>query len=335
MRSAIVGCGNIAQVHGKAIARLEQGSLAAVADIRREAADAMAAAYGARAYYDLETMLRAEEIGVLHICTPHYLHVPMAIAALEQGIHVFMEKPPVTDRRQWEQLRETEERCRSGARLGICFQNRYNGSVQYVKEQLEQGRYGRLLGARGIVTWRRDEAYYVPGGWRGRMETEGGGVLINQAIHTLDLLQYFMGEKALAVEAVMDRQHLPEGIEVEDMAALYIAYPQGRASLYATNSYVSDVPPLLELECERARVRIEDTRVTVYDAAGGRWEKDFQEQERLGKSYWGAGHLSAIRDFYRCVLAGERFSIELADVEDTTELLLKAYESAARRIRRK
>lgn len=332
MRSAIVGCGNIAQVHGKAIAQLEQGCLAAVADSCPEAAERLAAAYGAKPYSDLETMLREEAIDVLHICTPHYLHVPMAAAALERGVHVFLEKPPAMNRRQWEQLREAAGHCPGGTRIGVCFQNRYNGSVGYVKEQLGQGVYGGLLGARGFVTWRRDQAYYASGGWRGRKETEGGGVLINQAIHTLDLLQYFMGERALAVEAVMDRQHLPDSIEVEDTAALYMDYPRGRACLYASNSYVSDVPPIIELECEKARVRIEDTRVTVYESAGEIRERDFREKERPGKSYWGAGHFSAIREFYRCVLSGERFFLELEDVENTMELMFKAYESAGRRV---
>lgn len=328
MRSAIVGCGSIAQVHAQAIGKLCQEGLVAVADIERDKAERMAVLYGAKAYSDWEIMLEREQIDVLHICTPHYLHTPMAVSALERGVHVFMEKPPVINRQQWVQLSEAVRNRQNGSKVGICFQNRYNSSVQYVKKHLDKGTWGGLLGARGIVTWQRDEEYYAAGGWRGRTETEGGGALINQAIHTLDLLQYFAGEKALAVEAVMDRQHLPESIGVEDMAAVYIAYPHARVCLYASNSYVADVPPILDLECEKAKIRIEDESVTVYPAEGGRQEVELQVQKCLGKRYWGAGHFSAIQDFYRCAALGEHFPIEPEDVEDTVDLLLKAYASA-------
>lgn len=329
MRSAIVGCGSIAQVHAQAIGQLRQEGLVAVADIERDKAESMAALYGAKAYSDWEKMLEEERIDVLHICTPHYLHASMAVSALERGVHVFMEKPPVIHLQQWEQLSAAVRNQQNGAKVGVCFQNRYNSSVRYVKEHMDNGAWGRLLGARGIVTWRRDEEYYTAGGWRGQIETEGGGALINQAIHTLDLLQYFAGEKALAVEAVMDRQHLPESIGVEDLAAVYISYPHARVCLYASNSYVADVPPLLELECEKARIRIEEESVTVYTAEGERQEVELQVQECLGKRYWGAGHFSTIREFYRCAASGEHFPIELEDVEDTVDLLLKAYASAA------
>lgn len=123
----------------------------------------------------------------------------------------------------------------------------------------------------------------------------------------LDLLQYFAGKKALAVDAVMDRQHLPESIEVEDMAA---------------------VPPVLELECEKAKIRIEDESVMIYTVESGRQEVELQGQKCLGKRYWGAGHFSAIQEFYRCAVLREHFPIEPEDVKDTMDLLFSAYASA-------
>ena len=109
---------------------------------------------------------------VLHICTPHYLHVPMAIYGLEKGCHVFMEKPPAISK---EQFAELERAClNAGKKLGVCFQNRYNPSVIEAKRLLASGKAGRILGARGLVTWSRGGAYYTESGWRGRLETEGG-----------------------------------------------------------------------------------------------------------------------------------------------------------------
>lgn len=324
MRSGIVGCGNVAQVHAKAIDSMESARLVAVADICVEKAESMAAQYGARVYGDLQELLENGQIDVLHICTPHYLHVPMAVQALRAGVHVFMEKPPVINRAQWEELKNAVQEAGNRARLGICFQNRYNDSVQHVKSQLVSGMYGKLLGVRGIVTWNRGMEYYWSNDWRGKLSTEGGGALINQAIHTLDLMQYFVDKKPLTVKASVQKLHLPEEIEVEDMVAAHIEYPQMKASFYVTTGYVKDVPPLIELECEKVRVRIEEDVVMRFQG-GEALVQGFSEQKRLGKSHWGMGHQTAIQEFYDCVVCGKKYPIELTDVEDTIEILLQIY----------
>lgn len=324
MRCGIVGCGGVAQVHAKAIHEIMPGALIAVADIVPEKAVEMADTYGAKAYSSLGAMLCSEQIDVLHICTPHHLHVPMAVAALKVGTHVFMEKPPVIDEEQWDFLRRTVEQKKMTSRLGICFQNRYNDSVQFVKKEIESGKYGRILGVRGIVTWHRDQDYYYSSNWRGKLATEGGGALMNQAIHTLDLMQYFIKEKPLSVKAVKDKLHLPEDIEVEDLVAAHITYPRARASFYVTTGYVKDVPPLIELECEKGRVRIEEDLVTTF-VDGEAKIRSFKDQKRLGKSHWGMGHLTAIKDFYACLKENKKFPIEMEDVADTIWLLLRIY----------
>ena len=176
-KSAIVGCGGIAQVHAKALRDGDYAELAACADIRPERAETMAQQYGGKAYSSLEEMLDGEAIDVLHICTPHSLHTPMAKEAVRRGIQVFTEKPPVISREQWAEFSALGE---GKVRVGICFQNRYNRSVRYLEELLASGKPGKVLGARAFVTWRRDAPYYTESGWRGSLQTEGGGVLINQ-----------------------------------------------------------------------------------------------------------------------------------------------------------
>lgn len=329
MKSAIIGCGGIAQVHAKSIEKVKNTSLTAVADIIPERAEAMAEEYGAKAYTDWEEMLNKEEIDVLHICTPHYLHTPMAAAALKKGISVFMEKPPVTSWEQWEMLKQAEKEAKNGAKLGICFQNRFNPSVAYVKERLEKGEFGEIKGARGIVTWCRTAPYYTESGWRGTQEKECGGALINQSIHTMDLIQYLIGKKPVSIDAVSANHHLKGVIEVEDMMEAYISYGKETACFYATTSYVTDLAPIIELECEKARVRIEDPKVTV--AQGGNQVEIVEgaDLECLGKSYWGTGHLYCINSFYESLEQGVPFSIGLKDIEDTIWLMLSAYDSAA------
>lgn len=337
MKSAIIGCGGIAAVHAKSISRLSGCRLTAVADIILEKAETLAGEYGAEPYRDWETMLDKEDIDVLHICTPHYLHTPMAAAALKKGIHIFMEKPPVISWEQWELLRQAEKEAVSGAKMGVCFQNRFNPSVMLVKERLDQGEFGAVKGARGIVTWRRTKPYYTESGWRGNVEKEGGGALINQSIHTMDLIQYLIGKKPQTMEAATANHHLKGVIEVEDTMEAYWSYGEIKACFYATTGYVADVPPIVELECEKARVRIEDLMVTI-TATGNKTETiDCSGEERFGKSYWGAGHMACIRSFYESVglrpLGGseELFSqsVGLAQIEDTVWLMLKAYDSAA------
>lgn len=324
MRSAIVGCGNVAQVHARAIDALEDTVLVAVADICTEKAEEMAMRYGGKAYGSLEEMLETEQIDVLHICTPHYLHVPMTVQALKAGVHVFMEKPPVIDRVQWDILQQAVREAEGKACLGICFQNRFNDSVQYVKRQLAEGAYGRILGVRGMVTWNRGVEYYASNDWRGKLATEGGGALINQSIHTLDLMQYLIGEKPLSVKSSVAKLHLPEEIEVEDMVAAHIVYSDVRGCFYVSTGYVTDAPPLIELECEKARVRIEEDVVTLF-YGGEALVQGFNEQKRLGKSHWGMGHQTAIREFYKSVTSGEKYAIELGDIEETIWLLLQIY----------
>lgn len=329
MNSAIIGCGTIAALHAKVIDKLAGCRLTAVADVMPERAGAMASEYGAVPYTDWETMLEKEKIDVVHICTPHYLHTPMAAAALRTGVHTFMEKPPVISWSQWEELKRAEKEAENGAKLGICFQNRFNPSIMMVKERLSQGEFGSILGARGIVTWCRNKEYYTGSDWRGTLKKEGGGALINQSIHTLDLIQYLIGKKPVTMEAATSNHHLKEIIEVEDTMEAYFSYGDTTASFYATTGYAADVPPIIELECEKARVRIEDLKVTVMRPDGSNETTDYSGREHLGKSYWGSGHMDCIRCFYECMEQRKEFPVGLKQIEDTVWLMLEAYDSAS------
>ena len=331
MKAAIVGCGGIAAVHAASISQLQGAVLTAFADIKKERAEDFASRYGGKAYGSLEDMLEQEKPDVLHICTPHYLHVPMAVYGLSHGVHVFMEKPPVISRQQLGELEQAS--AQSDKKLGFCFQNRYNPSVIEVKELLASGKAGKIRGARGIVTWSRGKEYYTESGWRGSLATEGGGALINQSVHTMDLLAYFLGTP-LWVEAGIQNHHLKGIIEVEDTMEAYIRFADSSACFYATTAYCDDVPPLIEIACEDRTIRIEDLEVTYY-FMDGHVEKpvvgkkgDGHSTECLGKSYWGCGHKDCIADFYRCIREGQRFPQDLDGMKETILLMLGAYESA-------
>ena len=191
MKTAVVGCGNISNVHFKALSEIQEIEIVAVADIKKERADKKAVEFGAKAYYDFEEMLANEDLDCIHICTPHYLHTPMALKALNKGIHVLIEKPCSVSADEVEALRNAQKE--SGKQVGICFQNRYNSCVCRAKELVDSGNMGKIRSVRAFVTWCRGEDYYSDD-WHGTLEKECGGVLINQAIHTVDLIQYFTGK---------------------------------------------------------------------------------------------------------------------------------------------
>ena len=153
LRTAIVGCGGIAQVHGQVLTSLACCETVACVDIVPERAARLAKKCGARAYADLEGMLAAERPDVVHLCTPHVLHTPQAQAAAEAGAAVFMEKPPVISREQWALLKEVNQKTP----LAICFQNRYNPNVLQAEKLIADGGLGKVLGVRGFLTWRRDK----------------------------------------------------------------------------------------------------------------------------------------------------------------------------------
>ena len=324
MKTAIVGCGSIAHVHAKSILALGH-ELVALADINPAHLQEFSKEFGGNTYACLEDMLANETFDVLHICTPHNLHVPMALYALQQGVNVFMEKPHVINQEQLLQLRAALSN--QSKKLGICFQNRYNSAVTKAMELLNSGTCGKVLSGRGYVTWKRDVSYYQDD-WHGTLAQEGGGVLINQAIHTLNLLHYMIGKTPVSVDAFMTNHWLKTEIEVEDTISALVFYPDARLSFYATNGYSDNPPPLIEIQCEKMSLRMEGNTL-YYKDSHNTWQSiDVEQQRSLGKGYWGSGHLACIQDFYDSIAQNRPFALELSNVEESVRLMLKIYESA-------
>lgn len=334
IHTAIIGCGSIAKVHAESIRALEGVTLSAVADCRSERAEALAREYGSgdvRVCSSLEELLEEHKPDVLHICTPHNCHVPMAVQALAHGVHVFMEKPPAINRTQYHQLQEAVSGC--GSSLGICFQNRYNETTKTVDRLLQEPETGALLGARAFVTWNRPAPYYTESQWRGRLESEGGGALINQAIHTLDLLIHWLGNP-ICVEASMANHHLKGVVEVEDTLEAFLAFDGGtspfspNACFYATTAYAADAPVLIELACEHASIRLEGNQVQCRYHDGQTVTYDHSAGPASGKAYWGNGHLACIADYYHSLGHGLPYANDLASADVTFDAMMKIYESA-------
>lgn len=314
LKAAVAGLGAISHVHLDTIARTPNAELVAVCDCKPEKKDVV---QDVPFYTDLETMLDVEKPDVLHICLPHHLHIPAAKMAAARGIHVFMEKPPALDCEELKQLYGLE--MQTGIKLGICLQNRYNNTTMELKRRLDSGEAGAVQGCKAVLTWNRPLSYYENDPWRGKWNEAGGGVMLSQAIHTLDLMTVFCGNP-VTVSGKVGNLSLPQ-IGVEDSAMAQIEFEnQVRGLFYGSVGYTRDAAIELEIACERAVYRIEDGKL---------WQLREQEQILLakdtpvhsGKSYYGSGHLQAVQHFYRAVEAGSRDYITVQDARACMELI--------------
>lgn len=324
-KAAVIGCGMISKNHLKALRNIEQAEIYAVCDIEKEKAVKAGEEYGVhKIYEDYREVILNPDVDVIHICTPHNLHGTMAAEALAAGKHVLCEKPMALTEEEARAM--VEARDRTGVQLGICFQNRYNEASVYLKQMMDSGKLGTFLGARAQVTWDRKPEYYENSPWRGRWESEGGGVLINQAIHTLDLLQWLTcGIKK--VEADISTKRLKSVIEVEDTADIFMTGEHGeRLLFYATNCYVKNAPVELEIICSEGSLKLEGNQV-ITEADGKVTREDYTSGSVLGKDYWGSGHGILIRDFYECVKTGRPFPVSAEEAMKMVKLLEAVYQS--------
>ncbi|HRT82954.1 MAG TPA: Gfo/Idh/MocA family oxidoreductase, partial [Oscillospiraceae bacterium] len=276
---------------------------------------------------DFDEMLKGEKPDVLHICTPHYLHTPMALKALELGIHVLIEKPCSVTRGELALLRQAQEE--TGLKVGTCFQNRYNKSSIRLRELLADGEGGKLLGMRGFVTWSRGEAYYSDD-WHGTLEKECGGVLINQAIHTLDLMQN-AGGGVKSVVGHISNDHLKGVIEVEDTASALMEFNNGANGIfYATLAHTDDAPIMVDFIFEEYTLRLEGDNLYKLGPCGELEALEQAGENRLfGKACWGSGHTALIDDFYDSIRNDRPFEIDAFEGGKALETVLAIYRSSA------
>ena len=326
MKVAVIGCGNISRVHFRAIEQNPNLELIAAADIKIDRALAAVKEHGGTAYESIDALLKNESPDCVHICTPHNLHTPMAVKVLENGVNVLIEKPCSVTLRQLAKLREAQRI--SGKAVGICFQNRYNDCARYVKRVVESGEMGRVLSVRAFVTWDRGEDYYSDD-WHGTLEQECGGVLINQAIHTVDLMR-FLGGDCSAVTGHITNDHLKGVIEVEDTASMLLEYENGgKGIFYGTTAFAGNAPVFIEIALEKGKLRMEGERLYMLDSDNKISEVgEAQEKEYVGKNYWGTGHSALINDFYDCVMQGKPFAIDSFEGGEALKIVLGAYESS-------
>ncbi len=223
LRIAIVGPGKVAHLHAKALMNTENAELVAVCGRTAAKTAAFAAQYGIHPWQDEEEMIRKDNIGALIVCTPHPNHRDPVVKAARVGVHCLIEKPMTVSLQDCDAMLEAARQ--HGVTLAVVSQRRFYEPVKRMKEAIDQGKIGRPVLGHIIVYGWRDEAYYRSDPWRGKWDTEGGGILVNQAPHQLDLFQWLMGPIEQVYGLTRNLNH--PYIEVEDTAVAVVQFKGG------------------------------------------------------------------------------------------------------------
>lgn len=233
IRTALIGYGKVSHLHARALQASALGDLVAVCGRSRDKAKAFADQYGIQAHTDLAAMIRTEGIDAVIICTPHPAHVEAAVIAAELGAHVLVEKPLAASLADCDAMVAAADRA--SVKLGVISQRRWYEPAQRVRAAIDAGKIGApVLGTVTMLGWRSPE-YYASDAWRGTWAAEGGGVLVNQAPHQLDLLLWYMGAVAEVGGAWANLNH--PTIEVDDTAVAMIRFRSGAlGSVVVSNS---------------------------------------------------------------------------------------------------
>lgn len=338
-RIGLVGYGDVSVVHVGAIGAIDGLELVGLADTDPAARERAAAETGLPTYSSVEELIDAQGPDAVHVTTPHDQHVGPSLAALERGVHVLQEKPVAHTLDEGARLVEalgsvTTPRADGGAgaaKIGICFQNRYNRASQELARLLAGGELGAVQGAWASVVWSRTADYYAAKPWRGRWESSGGGLLINQAIHTLDLVQWLIGPVE-RTEGLVSQKKFAGVTEVEDTADLVLHHASGiTTTFYATLTAPLARPVELEIATDNAYLELRSGRgggLTVRWADGRVDTWSDRVATAGGRAYWGVSHEELIRDFHAALDGPEPFWIGPGEAMASLQILKDAYRAS-------
>ena len=335
VKYGIIGTGAIAKMHAEALAVLENAELYMVFDTVLERGRAFAQKYNCLYADSLEELL-ASEIEAVTIATPSGLHGSCAIPAALAGKHILCEKPlEVTVSKANDMIRICETH---NVRLSAVFQSRFSESVKLIKNAVDQGRFGQHVLGSASVRWYRSPEYYANAGWRGTWELDGGGALMNQGIHTVDLLLYFNGDPREVTGRFTRVKH--KGIEVEDTVVAMVQFKNGSlGTIEASTACAPGFPRRVELSGTGGSVVLEGDEIT-------RWSfvEEQPEDEQIRKSgghvnvvgdgagdpmnISSEGHRRQLHELTDAILGGRHLTAPGSEGKRAVELICAVYESA-------
>jgi UDP-N-acetyl-2-amino-2-deoxyglucuronate dehydrogenase len=331
---ALAGAGNIARTHAAAIAEIHNASLVAVSDNIESACRAFAQQWGGIAWTtDIHDLVARRDVDIVSICTPSGTHADLAVVAAEAGKHLIVEKPLDVTLGQADRIIAAAHQHK--VKLTGIFPNRFRAGAIRAKEAIDQGRLGTLVLADAYVKWYRSQEYYT--GWHGTWALDGGGALINQAIHTVDLLQWLAGPVSTVFGHTATLSH---SMEAEDTASAVLTFRQGASGvIQAATSCWPGEPARAEFHGTKGTIVLEDGRVTVWklaDSTAAEEEAILSLEAQDGQSYADpsaiahVSHRRQIEDMIDAVLNDREPRVTGAEARKAIEVIRAVYLSAQR-----
>lgn len=326
----IVGCGMIARWHANAIKNIPGAQLAGVTDTGAEYRKAFAEEYGVKAFESAEELFKSPEVDVVCICTPSGLHAPLAIQAAHAGKHIIIEKPMAITIKEADDIIHAVEANK--VKMAVISQLRFSPAVVKIKEAVDSGALGKLVCGDIYMKFYRSQEYYDMSGWRGTWKMDGGGALMNQGIHGVDLLQYIMGpvKSVFAYTKTLARK-----IEVEDTAAAVVEFENGAVGvIQGTTSVYPGAPRRLEICGDKGTIVLEEDSIISWNIEGQEMPADITlgHTESNAASNPGAfgleGHIRQIGDMVAAINQDKKPLVDHRDGKKPVEIILAIYEAS-------
>ncbi len=333
VKCAVIGCGVIGPKHARILNSLPDVELVAVVDEIEEKANKLAKELDVEPVTSLETILERSDLDCVNICTPSGMHADMAIAAMKAGKHVIVEKPIDISLEKIDQMLDVA--AETGVILAGIFNYRFNKASIKLKEAVEQGRLGKLVLGDAYVKWYRSQEYYDSGDWRGTWALDGGGSLMNQSVHFIDLLQWIMGPVASLYANVATLAH--SGIEVEDVATVTLKFQNGALGVIeGSTSIVPGFPGRLEIHGTKGTVVLEEDKIKLWEITG---EEDVPSSavNQSGEASSNPeglsleGHAAEIEHVMNAIRSGGEVLVDGRAARNAVEIITAIYDSARTR----
>jgi UDP-N-acetyl-2-amino-2-deoxyglucuronate dehydrogenase len=328
----IIGAGVISSAHANAIQLTDGARLIAVADPVEAAGRKLAASHNIEWFSDASSLYEREDLDIVVLATPSGLHAEQAIAAARAGKHIVSEKPMATTVEDADKM--IAAASSAGIELAVIFQNRFHRDAFRLKRAMEAGLFGRPILGNALVHWHRSQEYYdASGGWRGTWALDGGGALMNQSIHTIDLLQWIMGPIRRVTAETATIAHT---METEDAACATLQFVSGAlGTIQGTTAAKTDAPIQLEIIGTGGRGVLEGGRITVWEP-----EQDVADDELLTDrdreltAGWrpdepfGVAHIRQWRAIAAALRAGQTPPVPGSEAREAVRIIRAIYDAA-------
>lgn len=327
----IVGAGIIGKIHANAIKEIGGATVVGIAEPREDAGRALASSAGATWYESYADLLANDAVSMVILATPSGLHPEQALLAAHAGKHIVTEKPMAITRDGLDlMVQATEE---AGVELAVIFQNRLSADVVKVKRGVEAGMLGTTVFGNASVHWFRNQDYYdANGGWRGTWALDGGGALMNQSIHTIDLLQWIMGGVASVSADIATINH---DIETEDTASVSVRFNSGAlGTIQGSTATSTDWPVRIEIVGTGGRALLEGGRLVLWEGDSPLTDDILTPGDHAFVNGWtpdepfGAAHLRQLRLIIDSIMNGETPPVPAREARKAVDIILSIYESA-------